>query len=340
MPTKTLDEKLRKLASGELTNHTLTKEEGEELLKMLSDKTKLESSRKALGLDTVEQLTSLFPDLLNTASNGESYLTRLENKMKRGELTEKLSGAFNTLLNLSQLGVASNQISKSNKALGELKQPAIPTAPGEDPALSNAIAQAQQGTYDVSRAVAPVTRQIRNNRLRDENIARQVAGGQSGAYGALNQASSLRALGAYGEMAPLIDNIRAREQARLDNLLQMRQGNRQNDFENRMSIYDAGNRNYLRELNSAGELGQAGRENLFGALGGLSDNLAVLGGNLQGKNFNIGNKIASTTGIPELDSFNNTVNQNLNIARNPYFGRYAPGSGSVPRTQGQLGRMY
>lgn len=319
---KDLQEKLRKLLNGELSSHNITKEEGEELLKLASDESKLEKTRKALNLDSTEELTALFPALLQTAGNGESYLARLEGKMKRGELTEKLSVGFNTLLNLTQMGVASKQIAKSNRDLASLQRPSIPTAPTDDPALNQALSEAQRGTFDAGRAVSPVIRQIRNNRLRDEIVARQMGGGQGGLYGALNQASSLRALGAYGELAPLIDNIRAREQSRVDDLLQMRQQSRQQNFQNRMSIYDAANQNYNNDAMAAAQLGQAGRENLFGALGGLTDNLAVAGGYLQGKNFRLPNlrkRIAGTSGVKELDDFTNQANTNLNNQFNPYY---------------------
>lgn len=316
-----LTKKLEKILNGQLGSHTLTKAEGDELLKLLSDKSAAEKTKEKLGLTSVEEMTALFPQLLDQATNGENYLTRLERKMKRGELTEKLSGAFNTLVSLSQLGVSANQISKSNKELGALTRPGTPSVPTEDAALSNAIYEAGRGTFDPSRASAIASRQIRNNRLSDEATAKAVGGGQAGIYGALNQAASLRANRGYSELVPMIDSIRAREQARLDNLLAMRQQQRQNDFQNRMSIYDQANQNYMNDVNAASQLGQAGRENLFTALGGLSDNLAVVGGYGAGTKFKMPNfkrRIAATTGIKELDDYNARANGFLAAQMNPY----------------------
>lgn len=307
---KELIDKLKKLISGELGTHTLSKTEQDEVLALLSDTEKAEKTREALGLDSIEEVTSLFPSLLGQATNGESYLARLEKKMQRGELTEKLSGAFNTLVGLTQLGVSANQINKSNKDLGVLNPPGTPSIPQEDPALSNAIYEAGRGTFDAGRAASVAKRQIRNNRLVDEAQARQIAGGQAGIYGALNQASALRTNRGYAELTPMIDSIRAREQARLDNLLQMRQQNRQTDFNNRMSIYDQANQNYRNDMNAAGQLGQAGRENLFTSLGGLSNSLAVMGGGINFRN---------KTGVKELDDFNSKANANLSSHMNPYY---------------------
>lgn len=260
----------------------------------------------------------------------ETYQAKLEKKIARGELTEKLSVGAQILLGAGQVAAAATQIGKSNRALRGLRRPAAPGLPQIDPALDQAITDASRGTFDASRAAAIPAREIRNRRLLDEMQARQVAGGQSAQYAALNQASAMGTNRAYAEMIPMIDSIRAREQARLDNLIATRQQQRQQDFQNRMSVYQNDLNNYNMDAQAAGALGATGRENLYTGFSTLANSLPVAGGYLADKTLG--------TGIKDIDTFTNRANQNLIKATTPDYNlrqsalsQLAPNLGYAPK---------
>ena len=327
-----IEEKIKKILEGKLKSYTFTAKEFDELIAATGDDKRLAETAKKLGLSSVDEAMAMLPEILAGAANGENYFARLERRMKRGELAEDLQAGFNTINSLAQLGISSGQIKRSNNALGALSRPGLPTTPREDEALSNAIYGAQQGTFDAARAVAPVRQGIEDAYTSDLQTARQASGGQSGTFGALAQTANLRKMRGYGEMAPLIDSIRAREQARLDNLLAMRQEGRQQDFRNRMSIYDRSNQNYTDDVAAASELGLAGRENMQTALGNFGQAASVLGskyGSQPMPEMNIRNmfsrKIRNTTGVPEVDEYENQVNNDISTFLNIMGpGQYAP----------------
>lgn len=311
----TLKEKIEKIRSGELTDYTFTKDEFDQLIKALGNDSAIQKIAKQLGYDNIDQAKSELPEILAMAANGENYFSRLEKRIKRGELTQDLGAGLDAIVNLTKMGVASSQIAASNKALGRIIRPGLPSVPKEDESLSNAIYEAQRGTFDTARAVAPIKQGIEDTYQSDLQAARAASGGQSSTFGALAQGAALRKRRGYGEMAPIIDSIRAREQARLDSLLAQRQQQRQQDFQNRMSIFDRSADFYNQDIAAANELGLAGRENLFSSMGNLASNLSVIGSKygVEGlpevnfpKLFN--RQLRNKTGNPDLDANEGVAN--------------------------------
>lgn len=273
---------------------------------------------------TSEEMDKSFAAVIaaNDAS-GLSYIDKLKAKVKRGETTEKFANIFDTVINTGKIGVALSQINQSKQSLEGLTPPTLPVTPNADPRLNAAIYQAQQGTFDTSRALAPISREIRNRRAAGEYAARQMAGGQQGTYGAANQLNQIAADKLTGDMGPIIDNIRAREQGRVDQLLNRSQQERQQNFQNRLGIYDRGMEQYNAQTSAAGALGSAGRQNLWEGIGGLGSNAAVMAGNISGNKY--------------LDDMNRQANVNLNQSMdsgytgggwNPYVPNRGVGYGS------------
>jgi len=314
---KDKDKSLKELLQSKRNSadYTLTAEEFDTLIEALGDSEKQAKVAKQLGLNSTDDLLASIQGILGQASNSENYFARLEKKMKRGEIAEELSAGLGVAKDLFQLGVGARQISESNRTLRGLKRPALPGLPSKDRTLSNAISEAQRGTMDAARAVEPARQGIERGFGTDLAAARGAVGGQSGAYGSLAQTAALRRNRAFGEIAPMIDSIRAREQGRLDQLLGQRLDQRQQDFRNRFNLYDEANQNYVQDAGAAAELGLAGRENLYGAVGNLSGSLANLGG-VAYQNPRFRNKFKlnnGRTGIKEVDDFQDVVYSN------PYY---------------------
>ena len=187
---------------------------------------------------------------------------------------------FDALLAGSDIYTSISQIQQSNKAIRELQRPSMPSPNVLDPALNNQIAKAQQGTLDAARALEPAKAGIDQQRALDIDLARRISGGQAGALGAQATGASLRAMRESAKLPQIRDAIRAREQGRADNLIGLRQGVLQDEFQNRLAIGRTNLDQYQNDVAAAAALGQAGRTNLRMTLGQLPDMLTRTAGNM------------------------------------------------------------
>src|SRR5690606_19153267 len=219
-----LESALKKYASG--NPFKLTEEEANALFQAKELELSGNTQTK-IPFASAQEIGASFEEVLAAASNGPSYLDKLEKRMKQGEITEKSAAVLNVFKDLINLTASRGQIKRSDRALARLRRPQMPTPLGEDPVLNNAISRAQAGTLNAARVVEPIRQELDNQYAADQAVARDVSRGQSAVYGGLSQLSSLRKRRGLNSLAPEIDAIRAREQARLDSLLQQRAQQRQ-----------------------------------------------------------------------------------------------------------------
>jgi len=309
------------------SDYTLESKDFEGILKGIGDPEVIKKINAKLGrTETADDTQQALANIMASAKNYPNYQARLERKMQRGELTENLAAGLGVARDLFQIGVASGQIKQSNAALAKLTRPAIPGLPKNDKTLDSALANAQMGTFDAARTIEPARQAIDTGYQNDIMNARSAAGGQQGMYGALAQEASLNRNRSLMGLAPIIDSARAREQARVDDLLAQRAAQRQQGFENQRSLYDLSNANYNQDVQSAGELGRVGRENLYGGVGNLTDSLAVLGGNLQmpgwakkQRQMEMGETpTPEYTGVPEMQNMQQVINEHSSY-RDPAY---------------------
>lgn len=189
--------------------------------------------------------------LLSIAENTES---------KR--ISQKFADGVNLLLAGSDIAQSINQINESKKGLSNTKRPSRPAVPQRDQYLQQALRQSQEGTFDAERAIAPVNAQIQNQYLTDIANAKTASTGQAGAFGAYAQQAADRRNEASANLAPIQDQIRAREQQRTDNLLGMRANETQQMFQNQASLYPYDLQQYNNDIGMYGNLGATGRANL------------------------------------------------------------------------------
>lgn len=327
---KSVSEILKRAYDGQ---YKLSAEDFDALLETYGDEDAQEKVRKKLGLGSTDELMQQMAAVMNSASNAPNYFARLERKMKRGEVTEDLASGLNVLRDFTQYGIGSGQARQADRTLGRLRRPNMPALPQRDIYLDNAIADAQRGTMDAARVIEPARQELQRGFASDLAAARGAVGGQAGAYGALAQTAALRRNRGISELAPIIDNIRSREQARLDDLLARRSAQRQQDFQNRLQLYDQENSIYNQDVTAASELGLAGRENMYGALNQMPDSLAVLGGSLATRQRAARPQRAELppedrTQVPELDQFKEELintsilyNPNKYQRQSPYYNR-------------------
>lgn len=324
-----LEAALKKYTSGKAFN--LTEAEAEALF-FAKDQEASGEAPASPAFTKAAELGVSYEEILAAAANGPNRLDRLEEKMKRGEITAKSAAVLNVFKDLVNISASEAQIRRSNRELSRLRRPGLPAPLRDDPALNNAIEQSQRGTLDAARAVEPIRQELDNQYAADQAVARDISGGQSSVYGGLSQLSSLRKRRGLNALVPAIDSIRAREQERLDALLQQRAAQRQNAWTQQFQNALIDTQQYNNDLAAASELGAIGRENLYGTLNNMAPSLATLAGYSHGARINVPNfrlpqirlpRLRRYTGNKELDEYNDKVTNNL-IGANVNYGRVSP----------------
>jgi hypothetical protein len=228
------------------------------------------SSTDAVSNDWRQAMASEMEKYRNTPE-AKDYMNTLLKERAGDRFVKNFKPFFTSILQGVDVANSLSQIRTANNAVRALVPPTLPQSPGPDPALSGAIAKAQQGTFDASRAIAPIKQAANDRYQTDINNAKVVSNGQAGAYGSYAQAASNERYRSGGQQAAVADQVRAREQARLDGLIGMRAGNAQQDFSNRMQGTQIAMDQYNRNALAASTLGSVGRVNLRNSLQGLPE---------------------------------------------------------------------
>lgn len=213
---------------------------------------------------------------------GKAHVAEMIRNRASDRFVKRYKPALNLVLQGADIFTSLSQINSSNKALAKLAQPTIPNAPGVDPALNNQIYNAQQGTFDQSRALAPARQAISDAYAAQDNANRQISGGQAGEYGSRTQAAYNERLRASGQLPMIADNIRAREQQRLDGLIGTRAQLAQQNYSNSLQGTQMALNQYNTNVNSAAALGAQGRANLRNVFTTLPENLTRYAGGFTG----------------------------------------------------------
>jgi hypothetical protein len=232
---------------------------------------------------TAQQNADAFNQYLSQAMKtptGQAAIKDMMRERQTERFVKRNKPFFDAMLAGVDLATSLSQIRQSNDAVRALQKPSMPSPNVLDPALNNAISQAQQGNMDALRALEPAKAEIAQQRLMDLQTARSVSGGQAGAYGANATAATLRANRAAAGLVPMADTIRARQQQRLDNLIGVRQNVRQQEFQNRFGVARENMAQYQQDAAAAAALGQTGRQNLRMTLGQLPEMLTRTAGNM------------------------------------------------------------
>lgn len=216
---------------------------------------------------------------LQTSPEYKQQLLAFAQSTDADKATGKIAQAANLILAGTDIATSINQIRQADKAAKESKRPSRPAIPQRDIMLQQALRQSQENTFDAERAMAPVKAEIQDQYLNDIQAAKTASTGQAGAYGAYRQLAANRRNRAAMELAPIQDNIKAREQQRTDNLLGMRMDETQQMFQNQASLYPYDLQQYNYDQRAAASLGSTGRANLRDSL----YNLAGQGANFIGQ---------------------------------------------------------
>lgn len=242
--------------------------EGDEQLAELFNQSNIITDKGAYDL-ALQKITELS---LRSPETKEKFLNKIE-ELQKAKTGQRIVDALNTVVSLADVGTSVNQISEANKAISRSVRPRRPAPLTADPLLQQSIADAQQGTFDSARRIAPAQLALLDNYLADLAQAKTAATGQAGVEAALGQVASMRRGKGSLELAQISDDIRAREQARLDNLLQLKLQENRAINESQSQFYPTDLWNYQQEQQRIGELGAIGRENLRQSFINLGQNV-------------------------------------------------------------------
>jgi len=218
-----------------------------------------------------EQLNEV-KDLIHNTPEGQAYASDEMRQAQTGKAQARYSPVLKMMLSLGGIGASLNQISTANSRRGALVQPAIPNAPGFDPALNQQIFSAQRGSMDAGKAAFAANVGINDAYNQAVQEATNTAAGQAGTRQSLINAANLRKMRASVGMLPELDAIRAREEGRADNLVGERSQIAQQNYSNQLHATGLGLDQYNKNSAAIGALGAVGHENLFGQLGDLAEN--------------------------------------------------------------------
>ncbi|HYG02048.1 MAG TPA: hypothetical protein VD927_06350 [Chryseosolibacter sp.] len=234
------------------------------------------------------------------------------------ELSGKLRDGLSLVLGGVDIANSINQIREGDRAARRSRRPSKPAVPQRDALLAQALREAEEGTFDGERAVAATRAQIQDQYQNDIANAKTASTGQAGAYGAYAQLAANRRNRASLQLAPIQDQIRAREQQRYDNLLGMRMDETQRMFDNQSSTYGLDLYQYGQDQQAAAALGSTGRSNLRNSLYGFAGNVADISGKLSAdRRFrNLQNRLKATYGDETGDNMYK-INENTFKYTNP-----------------------
>ena len=210
--------------------------------------------------------------LVSSPEHRDKLMT-LYNTKQAGKIAGTVRGVLNTVLAAGDIGASQRQINESRQAMRNLRRPQRPLPLAAEPALKQAMNSAQAGTFDAARRIAPAQQALLDNYLSDINNVRTASTGQAGNFGAGAQVASLRRSRGSMGLAPIMDDIRAREQSRYDQLLGLKLGENQAIQQSAAQYYPTELQGYYNELGSAAQLGGTGRENLRAGYANLASGI-------------------------------------------------------------------
>lgn len=227
-----------------------------------------------------QDMLSAMESFKNTPQAKQYAVTILRDKAA-DRFVRNFKPFFNTLIQGADIATSLSQIKQGNQALKGLVQPSVPTPSGAGlQTINNQIAQAQRGSFDAARAVAPARQAANDEYNTNINNAKAIAGGQAGEFGSLAQSAANQRARTLMPLPQLVDQIRAREQARMDQLAGLKGQYIQQDDRNRLYGTELANQQYQTQAQLAGDLLRQGNTNLRNVFQTLPDNLLQSAGRL------------------------------------------------------------
>lgn len=343
-------------------------EKSEDKLKQLALKVQngeeLDDSDRDLFIESLGKLED-DPDVQSVFTDfGSEFETLLSDPLlqerqkkleKEGKIESGVSKGLQVLSAVNDSRIANKQIKQSDAAIAGTAKPGQPSLSLKNPLRKQQIGSALRDIGSIDRYIAPAKQGIADQYTEDMAAAKTASTGQASTFGALSQVASMRRNRGEQALVPLGLEGRAQAQSRLDDLLNAEQIDKYRQFSADQSLYNTNLDQYNLDMESAGNLGAAGRlnkRNAFNSILGsipsmMSQGSSMFGGGAPGagapgagdaakyQKF-MGNDYGNvpttpaTTGFgPEIDTYNSDITTNLNgwynggkqfnVQNSPYF---------------------
>lgn len=238
---------------------------GEEELKILNEKIEAAKESGIVPKDLNEQAAFQAAQVFMQSPVYKSQMAKMISDADAGKLSDRLTSAFNIALAGGDVAQSVNQINQSKNLSDRSQRPGRPAPIVADQNLAQALRQAQEGTYDVSKQLAPAQAQAQDQYNADITNAKTASTGQAGAFGAYAQAAANRRNRAGLEQSALGSQIMQQNREQYNQLLGLKQQENQNIFQSRAYAYPSDLNQYQNEQQMAATLGQYGNTNLRNA---------------------------------------------------------------------------
>lgn len=227
------------------------------------------------GRFTPEQVSGALDQMYASAMSNPEYKQKLVNifeTKEKGRIAQGVKNSLNIALGGFDVSQSMKQINEAKRAARRSIKPNAPAPLTADPRLGQALDQAQTGSLDAARRLAPTQLAQLDQYMSDMNTAKTASTGQAGAYGALGQVASTRRGRGALELAPMADQFRRQDLARYDQLLGQKLGENKAIQSSQAQFYPNELYQYQREQQAIADLGSQGRSNLRGALPNIAQN--------------------------------------------------------------------
>lgn len=189
---------------------------------------------------------------------------------------QQLGGVMQGAVDLTQLGMAYDQIKTANSAAGQSAMPQPPAVPELNPQLSEELYNAQRRAWDISYATLPAQQQLQQGYQQALGQAQSASGGQSSNYQALANLANQQRMQAAVNLVPLAQQARMENQGIVNQLLGQRLQEQQNQFQNQFSSYQPQYEQFNMQQQAIGALGSQGRTRAFDVISRLPEYLNYL----------------------------------------------------------------
>jgi len=226
----------------------------------------------------IAQATMFSPQIIQaaeTSANKEEYLQKVQ----------QMGGILQGAVDLTQLGMAYDQIRTANSAARQTAMPQPPQTPWLNPQLTEAIYNAQRQAGDISYAIDPAKQQIQQAYTQALGQAQSVTGGQASNYQALANLANQQRMQAAVNLVPIGQQARMENQGVSNQLLGQRIQEQQNQFNNQLYSYQPHYEQFNNKQQAIGALGSQGRTNAFDVISRLPEYLNYLPFDEQSNNF-------------------------------------------------------
>lgn len=200
------------------------------------------------------------------ARGGKTLLQLRENQVKLKQLSDGIWATMSTAIDFNDISNSKDMIRRANKALKNLKRPALPSTTPDSRLLKENLSRAQRDAANAGMLESEMVKRGIDESFEIDRAASRVAStGQAGNYAANVQAAINRRNKALGRVPAVALATRRAAEQRVDNLTAQQIAEDQRRFDQEMQLTGIAENRYNQDRYFADKLGMQGRQSLRNA---------------------------------------------------------------------------